>query len=247
MFEIVFDGAKDFADLMASIGSFVEEAAFRIDEEAMTFRAMDPSRVVMMDLELPAFVFSKYDVRGSEIIGLNMKKFLKVLKLAKSKDTLILRKSSNNILEVILDGEEVLKFKLPLIDAEEFDVEMPELPFTVEAVLLGVGFKKAVKAAALVSDSVKFIGTQGKLILKAVGDDTEVETVLTLEDEVLLDITIEKDAKTAYGLNYLEDIAKKLSDGQELFLKFGKNIPLLLRYHVRDEGSITFLIAPRVE
>ena len=246
MMEVVFDGAKDFADLMASIGSFVEEAAFRIDEEAMTFRAMDPSRVVMIDLELPAFVFSKYDVRNSETIGLNMEKFLKVLKLAKSKDTLILRKSPNS-LEVILHGEEVLKFRLPLIDAEEFDVEMPELPFTVEAVLLGVGFKRAIKAAALVSDSVRFIGTQGKLVLKAVGDDTEVETVLTLEDEVLLDLTIEKDAKTACGLNYLEDIAKKLSDGQELFLKFGEYIPLLLKYPVRDEGSLTFLIAPRVE
>jgi proliferating cell nuclear antigen len=246
-FEIVFDGAKDFADLIATASNLIDEAAFKVTEDGISMRAMDPSRVVLIDLNLPTSIFSKYDVESEETIGVNMDHFKKILKRSKSKDTLVLRKGEENFLDIILQGTATRKFRLPLIDVEELELELPELPFTAKAVVLGEVLKEAVKDASLVSDSLKFIATPNELMLKAEGETQEVEIKLTLEDEGLLDLEVQEETKSAYGISYLADMVKGIGKADEVIVQFGNEMPLQMDYPIRDEGRLTFLLAPRVE
>ncbi|ACS89630.1 MAG TPA: DNA polymerase sliding clamp [Thermococcaceae archaeon] len=246
-FEIVFDGAKEFADLIDTASNLIDEAAFKIAEEGMSMRAMDPSRVVLLDLNLPASIFSKYDIDGEETVGVNMDHFKKVLKRGKGKDILVLRKGEENFLEITLEGTAKRTFRLPLIEVEELELDLPELPFTVRAVILGEVLKEAVKDASLVSDSIKFIAKENEFIMKAEGETQEVEIKLTLEDEGLLDLNVEEETKSAYGVSYLADMAKGIGKADEVVLRFGNEMPLQMDYPIRDEGRLTFLLAPRVE
>ncbi|WP_048148705.1 DNA polymerase sliding clamp [Palaeococcus ferrophilus] len=247
MFEIVFDGAKDFADLIATASNLIDEAAFKVTENGISMRAMDPSRVVLIDLDLPENIFSKYSVDGEETVGVNIDHFKKVLKRASGKDTLVLRKGKENYLEIVLQGTATRKFKLPLIDVEELELDLPELPFTAKAVILGEVIKEAVKDASLVSDSIKLIAKENELVFKAEGETQEVEIKLTLEDEGLLDIEVEEETRSAYGISYLADMVKGIGKADEVILRFGTEMPLQMDYPVRDEGRLTFLLAPRVE
>lgn len=246
-FEIVFDGAKDFATLIATASNLIDEAAFKVTEDGISMRAMDPSRVVLIDLNLPAAIFSKYEVDGEETIGINMDHFKKILKRGKSKDILVLKKGEENFLEVILQGTATRTFRLPLIEVEELELELPELPFTAKAVVLGEVLKEAVKDASLVSDSLKFIARENEFIMKAEGETNEVEIKLTLEDEGLLDLDVQEDTKSAYGISYLADMVKGIGKADEVIIQFGNDMPLQMDYPVRDEGKLTFLLAPRVE
>ncbi len=246
-FEIVFDGAKDFATLIATASNLIDEAAFKVTEDGISMRAMDPSRVVLIDLNLPAAIFSKYEVDGKETIGVNMDHFKKILKRGKSKDILVLKKGEENFLEVILQGTATRTFRLPLIEVEELELELPELPFTAKAVVLGEVLKEAVKDASLVSDSLKFIARENEFIMKAEGETNEVEIKLTLEDEGLLDLDVQEDTKSAYGISYLADMVKGIGKADEVIIQFGNDMPLQMDYPVRDEGKLTFLLAPRVE
>ncbi|WP_457754395.1 DNA polymerase sliding clamp [Thermococcus sp.] len=246
-FEIVFDGAKDFATLIATASNLIDEAAFKVTEDGISMRAMDPSRVVLIDLNLPAGIFSKYEVDGEETIGVNMDHFKKILKRGKSKDILVLKKGEENFLEVTLQGTATRTFRLPLIEVEELELELPELPFTAKAVVLGEVLKEAVKDASLVSDSLKFIARENEFIMKAEGETNEVEIKLTLEDEGLLDLEVQEETKSAYGISYLADMVKGISKADEVIIQFGNDMPLQMDYPVRDEGKLTFLLAPRVE
>ena len=246
-FEIVFDGAKDFATLIATASNLIDEAAFKVTEDGISMRAMDPSRVVLIDLNLPAGIFSKYEVEGEETIGVNMDHFKKILKRGKSKDILILKKGEENFLEVTLQGTATRTFRLPLIEVEELELELPELPFTAKAVVLGEVLKEAVKDASLVSDSLKFIAKENEFIMKAEGETNEVEIKLTLEDEGLLDLEVQEETKSAYGVSYLADMVKGIGKADEVIIQFGNDMPLQMDYPVRDEGRLTFLLAPRVE
>ncbi|ALM74368.1 DNA polymerase sliding clamp [Thermococcus barophilus] len=246
-FEIVFDGAKDFATLIATASNLIDEAAFKVTEDGISMRAMDPSRVVLIDLNLPAGIFSKYEVDGEETIGVNMDHFKKILKRGKSKDILILKKGEENFLEVTLQGTATRTFRLPLIEVEELELELPELPFTAKAVVLGEVLKEAVKDASLVSDSLKFIARENEFIMKAEGETNEVEIKLTLEDEGLLDLEVQEETKSAYGISYLADMVKGIGKADEVIIQFGNEMPLQMDYPVRDEGKLTFLLAPRVE
>ena len=246
-FEIVFDGAKEFADLKDTASNLIDEAAFKIAEEGISMRAMDPSRVVLLDLNLPASIFSKYDLDGEETVGVNMDHFKKVLKRGKGKDILVLRKGEENFLEITLEGTAKRTFRLPLIEVEELELDLPELPFTVKAVILGEVLKEAVKDASLVSDSIKFIAKENEFVMRAEGETQEVEIKLTLEDEGLLDLNVEEETRSAYGVSYLADMAKGIGKADEVVLRFGNEMPLQMDYPIRDEGRLTFLLAPRVE
>ncbi|WP_297474840.1 DNA polymerase sliding clamp [Thermococcus sp.] len=246
-FEIVFDGAKDFADLIATASNLIDEAAFKVTEEGISMRAMDPSRVVLIDLNLPEGIFSKYEVEEEETIGVNMDHFKKVLKRGKSKDTLILRKGDDNFLEITFEGTAKRTFRLPLIEVEELELDLPELPFTAKVVLLGEVLKEAVKDASLVSDAMKFIATENEFVMKAEGETNEVEIKLTLEDEGLLDLEVEEETKSAYGISYLADMLKGIGKADEVTIRFGNEMPLQMEYYIRDEGRLVFLLAPRVE
>jgi len=246
-FEIVFDGAKDFASLIDTASNLIDEAAFKVTEEGISMRAMDPSRVVLIDLNLPAGIFSKYDVDGEETIGVNMDHFKKILKRGKGKDILVLKKGEENFLEITLEGTAKRTFRLPLIEVEELELELPELPFTVKAVILGEVLKEAVKDASLVSDSIKFVAKENEFVMRAEGETQEVEIKLTLEDEGLLDLEVEEETKSAYGVSYLADMVKGIGKADEVVLRFGNEMPLQMDYPIRDEGRLTFLLAPRVE
>jgi len=250
-FEIVFDRAKDFTSIITGVSNLIDEAAFKITKEGISMRAMDPSRVVLVDLNLPAEIFSKYYIEEEETVGLNMEHFKKILKRAKSEDTLILRKGKDAFLKIIMQGIATRKFELPLIEVEELELDLPDLPFTAKAVILGEVLKEAVKDASLVNDyingNIKFIAKENEFIIKAGGETREVEISLTLEEEGLLDIEIQKNTKSAYGVEYLSNIAKEIDRTKEVILRFGNDMPLQIDYLRMDEGKVTFLLAPRVE
>ncbi|ASJ11174.1 DNA polymerase sliding clamp [Thermococcus sp. P6] len=246
-FEIVFDGAKDFADLIATASNLIDEAAFKIKKEGISMRAMDPSRVVLIDLNLPEGIFSKYEVEEEETIGINMDHFKKILKRGKNKETLILQKGEENFLEVTFEGTAKRTFRLPLIEVEELELDLPELPFTARVVLLGEVLKEAVKDTSLVTDAIKFIATENEFTMRGEGETSEVEIKLTLEDEGLLDLEVEEDTRSAYGISYLADMVKGIGKADEVIIRFGNEMPLQMEYPIRDEGRLMFLLAPRVE
>ncbi len=246
-FEIVFDGAKDFADLIATASNLIDEAAFKVSEEGISMKAMDPSRVVLIDLNLPESIFSKYQVEEEETIGVNMDHFKKILKRGKTKDTLILRKGDENFLEITFEGTAKRTFRLPLIEVEALELDLPELPFTAKVVILGEVIKEAVKDASLVSDAIKFIAKENEFTMKAEGETQEVEIKLTLEDEGLLDLEVEEETQSAYGISYLADMIKGIGKADEVIIRFGNEMPLQMEYLIRDEGKLVFLLAPRVE
>ncbi len=74
-----------------------------------------------------------------------------------------------------------------------------------------------------------------------------MEIKLTLEDEGLLDLEVEEETRSAYGISYLSDMIKGIGKADEVILRFGNEMPLQMEYLIRDEGKLVFLLAPRVE
>ncbi|MEM3138203.1 MAG: DNA polymerase sliding clamp, partial [Thermofilaceae archaeon] len=67
-----FQDARDWRYLMESLNAIVDEASFIMDGEALKLRALDPSRIAMVDLHVPREAFSIYDIGESQVkIGVN--------------------------------------------------------------------------------------------------------------------------------------------------------------------------------
>ena len=53
--------ANEWKAIAAAVKTLVEEATFEANVEGLTFRAMDPSHVALVDLSLPNSSFSSFD------------------------------------------------------------------------------------------------------------------------------------------------------------------------------------------
>ena len=78
----------DLKAVIAMVSTVVEEAMFQCTSEGMTFRGMDTSHVALIDISLPADMFSLYECEEDVQLGIRVEDFNKLIKRATKKDSL---------------------------------------------------------------------------------------------------------------------------------------------------------------
>ena len=82
MFKLKVSDAILLRDMATAISILVDEATFKIEAEGLKLRAMDPSRVAMIDFEWPKSIFQEYISTEPAKICINISELLKLLKRA---------------------------------------------------------------------------------------------------------------------------------------------------------------------
>ena len=82
MFKLKVTDAKLIRDMATAISILVDEATFKIEPDGMKLRAMDPSRVAMIDFEWPKTIFEQYEANEPSKMCINISELLKLLKRA---------------------------------------------------------------------------------------------------------------------------------------------------------------------
>ena len=80
MFKAKIGEAKFLKDMMGAISILVDEATFDLSPEGIKLRAMDPSRVAMVDFEWPKNVFDEYSCNETMKMCVNISEMLKFLR-----------------------------------------------------------------------------------------------------------------------------------------------------------------------
>jgi len=77
-------GASTLQDALDSISVLVDECKFRLDDDQLGVRAVDPANVGMVDLTLSPGAFESYSADGG-VIGLNLSRFEDIVSMANSR------------------------------------------------------------------------------------------------------------------------------------------------------------------
>jgi proliferating cell nuclear antigen len=238
---------KIWKTAIGSITTLIEEAAFKFTPKSVSMRAMDPSHISMVDFELPAEAFDEYDVRDEVIVGVNLVDLDKILGRMRNDDSLLLEiPDDKSRLLVTFKGTSTRKLGIPLIDVEEEKIPEPKIQFTAEVKLPAGVLKDGLKDAEMVSDSVQMIAEKGLFIMKAEGDKGVSEMRLEEGDRGLSKIDVQRPASAKFGLEYLLKMLKEASSDDEITLRLGTDLPLLMEINI-GKGGIRFFLAPRIE
>ncbi|ABN69744.1 proliferating cell nuclear antigen PcnA [Staphylothermus marinus F1] len=244
-----FADARAWRYAMNAIGKIIDEGAYKIQENGIRLRAIDPSRIVMVDFYIPREGLLEYEFDKEETIGVNMEDLTKILRRAVKGDELELRTLEAGRLAVIFLGRGTRMFIIPSL--ETIAEELPELkiPFTVKAKMLPSTFRDVVKELEPISDAIEFraIKDEQKIIAKASGDIVEAEIELSIENGALIDFEASEDARAIYTIDYLSDISGASQAAEELTFEFATAVPCKIEYTLPQEGRLTFYVAPRVE
>ncbi len=243
-----FPDAKEWKYLIDSLAALIDEASFVADSEGLKLRALDPSRIAMVDLVVPREAFEDYQVEDGEVkIGVNFDDLNKVVKRGKADERIVFEVKEGR-LRVRLLGKAERSFSLPLIDIVGEELPTPKVTFTVTAKMLSDTLRDSLTDAELVSDYIRFVGDEQGLTLQAKSDKGEVEARFTLEAGSLLDYEVSEPASALYNLGYLTDILKKAVRVSDIVtVEFATNKPLCLTFDITGGGTLKYYLAPSME
>ncbi|MGQ9551238.1 MAG: proliferating cell nuclear antigen (pcna) [Candidatus Bathycorpusculaceae bacterium] len=249
MFRLKVTDAKLLRDMVTAISILVDEATFKIDLEGLKLRAMDPSRVAMIDFEWPKTVFEEYLCSEPTKMCINISELLKLLKRAGRDEAVDLSlDEKTGRLQVKISGKYLRNFTMPTLEAAEEEVPTPKITFNVKAKATTHGLSQAIEDAQLVSDHVRIEADNERLVLNASGDLMGATITLQKGSDNLLDLETKEPSKATFSLSYLTEIIKAASATSDIAtLEFSSDMPIRLDFQQTKEGRLTFYLAPRIE
>jgi len=249
MFKLKVADAKLLRDMATAISILVDEATFQINPEGLKLRAMDPSRVAMIDFEWPKTVFEEYACTEPTKMCINISELLKLLKRAGKDEVVELAlDEKTGRLQVKITGKYTRNFTMPTLEASEEDVPTPKITFNVKAKTTAEGLRQAIEDAELVSDHVRIEADMEKLVFQAAGDLMGATIEIKKGSDALLDLEVKEPSKATFSLSYLSEIIKAASATSDIAtLEYSTDMPIKLDFQQAKEGKLTFYLAPRIE
>ena len=249
MFKAKISDAKLLRDMITAISTLVDEATFNIAPEGLKLRAMDPSRVAMIDFEWPKTVFDEYTCDAPIKMCINVGEMLKLLRRTGKDESIELAlDEKTNRLNVGIKGRYERTFNMPTLEATEEEVPTPKITFNVRAKVTTDGLHQAIEDVLLVSDHVKIEVDAEKLTMRAAGDLMGATIELKKGSDALLDLEAKEPSKATFSLSYLSEIIKTAAGASDIAtLEFSSDMPIRIDFQQPKEGKLTFYLAPRIE
>jgi len=235
--------------MVTAISTLVDEATFNIAPEGIKLRAMDPSRVAMIDFEWPKTVFDEYACDAPTKMCINIGEMLKLLRrTGKDESVELALDEKTNRLNVGIKGKYERTFNMPTLEAAEEEVPTPKITFNIRAKVTTEGLHQAIEDVLLVSDHVKIEVDNEKLTMRAAGDLMGATIELKKGSDALLDLEAKEPSKATFSLSYLSEIIKTAAGASDIAtLEFSSDMPVRIDFQQPKEGKLTFYLAPRIE
>jgi proliferating cell nuclear antigen len=249
MFRLKVADSKQLRDMITAISILVDEATFKLDPDGMKLRAMDPSRVAMIDFEWPKTIFEEYQADTPAKMCINITELLKLLKRAGKEETVELSLDEQTAkLNIKIAGKYARNFTMPTLEASEEEVPTPKLTFNVKIKATTEGLTQAIEDAQLVSDHVRLEADPEKLVFNAAGDLMGAVITIQKGSDTLLDLEAKEPSKATFSLSYLTEIIKAASQTSDIAtMEFSSDMPIKIDFQQPKEGRLTFYLAPRIE
>jgi len=231
-----------------AVRAIVDEAKFNLTPTGISVRAVDAANVAMVSLELPDSAFESYSVEGEITIGIDLSKFVDLLKMGDPDSVCELDLVDSGRLKIKMGS---LNYSISLLEPSTIkrDPKIPEIELPAEIVLKGSDFRRGIKASEPIGDYlVVEINTKPMemFTMETEGDVDKVTLNLTKDDVFSISVVGEETVRSMFGIEYLKEISKVTSATDEVKLKVGSDFPVDISFLLGD-ASVRYLLAPRIE
>lgn len=234
------DDPRFFSTLVSIISELVTEVRLKITKEGMSLVALDPASVAMVYFNIPAELFSQFELEKEETLGINLQNLGSVLKRCSMGSSLILQKEEN-VLRLTIKDKIKRDFTLALISVEGEDREMPKWEFKSVIKMDAQAFVEVIEDCLIVSDACTFIAEPNKFSVEAKGLNSARAEFSSDEVEIYSDHSTAR-----FSLEYLSKFIKGAKIASKAEINFSDNHPMRINFPT-GKVMLSFVLAPRVE
>jgi len=231
-------------EVIGVLSTLVDEAKFNVSKDGIVVKAVDPSHVAMVDLNLGKKAFEEFKADESEL-GVDLDKISDTLKLVRSGEMVELRHDENK--NKLVMGLGNITRRMSLVDtAGMSDPKVPNLDLPVKVTLKSTEMARGIKASESVSDHITLIANPDGFEMNSEGDTDSVN--LKLPKDLLVELECKETARSLFPLDYLAKMVRAIESGDSLTMYLGTDYPVKIEFDIAgNEGHGRYLLAPRIE
>jgi proliferating cell nuclear antigen len=235
--------------IAAAVKTLVEEATFEANSEGLTFRAMDPSHVALVDLAMPNASFASFECDKPYKFSVRVEDLVKLIGRSDSKDSVEISSTEEDAIAVKLSNGYKREFTIHLIESTAGSAPLPKLEFDTKASLTKAILEKVFGDISVVSDQVTIQASKDKLAFSGKSDVGKAEVGLAKNDADVLELNVGAESKATYSIDYISGILKALGGVTDTVqLEFSTKKPIRLEMKLNDQGAkLWYFLAPRVQ
>jgi len=247
MFHATLDSSKTWKQIVDALATLLTEVNFVVNKNGITLTQLDSSKVAMIDLTLPAGVFQEFNCDEEMQLCLGVDELTKISRRMAADDRLEFDVGDDKRFEIKMIGQAERVFRLQMLTPPDNQAKRPDLKFMAKLEMNSDALKQAVKDIGVISNHIKVTADKKSVVFAGEGDTGEAEVQLTTgEDSVIYDLDSKEKSTAMYALNYLSEIVKAVA-ADTVIIQFSDDKPMRLDFGIAEAGSISFVLAPRIE
>lgn len=217
---------------------------------------VDKLKTAIVYLQLNSKAFEYYNCTKNHIVvGVNTNNIYKIIKIAKSNaDTIsfFIESSKEYILGIRMENSEdnkAFEVKLPLLDKDYVNLNIPNVEFESIISLSSIKFQKYIKdlnSLATNRDGILDITSIGQqLKMKCLGDFSENKAIFGMtSNDTQINNKTNDIVQGKFSLKYLLLFTKATSLCKTVQIYLKNDYSIILEYNVGSLGSLRFILSP---
>ncbi len=240
--------AVEWKAISAAVKTLVEEATFEATTEGLTFRAMDPSHVALVDLQYPSSAWEKYECDKPFKFSLRVEDFVKLVGRSETKDSIEISSTDEDTIMMRFMNGYKREFMMHLIETSMGTAPLPKLEFDTRITMTKNIFEKVLSDISVVSDQVTIHALKETLSFSGKSDVGAASIQLDKNGADILELRVNAESRATYNIDYLLGITKAVGGASDTLLcEFSTKKPVKLEFALNKLGSrIHYFLAPRV-
>jgi len=235
--------------IASTISTLVEEATFEVNADGLSFRAMDPSHVALVDLQWSAKGFATFECDKQSKFSIRVEDFVKLMRRADAKDSIEISAKEDEVLNLVISNGYKRHYKLTLLESSAAPTPLPKLNFNVKMVMPEKTLERVLSDVSVVSDHATIEALSNSVVFQGKSDMGTALATLEKGNEDLIELEVKEENKATYSINYLTNMVKAIGSASEVVtIEYSTKMPVRLEFKIGSgEGRIHFYLAPRIE
>lgn len=255
--------ADTFAAVFQHIRLFCDHINLVFAPERLYMQCMDNAHVAIVELDLPAEWFDRYELsQGSVTFGIHAGFLYRIL-AAREKEQqihLVYSEEDNDVLRVHLTSQSTKNtsfdkhFEIPLISIESETMEIPAIEYAAEISISSAHLAGIITQLKMFGDTMEIQCSEDKIMLASNSQDQgKMYVEINIDDVSAFAIDEGSDLHLSFSLTYLHHICMYNKLAKEVELKFSESYPMQIVYVLAKDteaesrdARLLFYLAPKI-
>ena len=240
--------SAEWKAVSSAIKTLVQEATFEASVDALTFRAMDPSHVALVDLYWPKEAFERYECDKPFKFTIRVEDFVKLIGRSEAKDSIEISTTEESALLLRLMNGYKREYTLHLLESAPAASPLPKVEYDVRLSMDKGAFERVLGDVSVVAEQVTISSLKESVSFSGKGSAGEATVQLYKDSAEVLGLDVKQDAQASYNISYLLNVSKAVASASDsVVCEYGAKRPLKLEFKLNEQGSaLRLFLAPRI-